>query len=114
MNHLTARQALPWSTRTPNLSPIKHVWDMMGRDFCPFLSEVLLVEKLHYGNEWCLVHHWHVGRPSLVLVLVPLSTRVFPHPSFQVPAYIKLNGTFEKGMLVLWILLRSETTNIIH
>ncbi|GFV06763.1 transposable element Tc1 transposase [Trichonephila clavipes] len=31
MNCLTACQALPCPSRSPNLSLIKHVWDMMGR-----------------------------------------------------------------------------------
>ncbi|GFS94215.1 transposable element Tc1 transposase [Trichonephila clavipes] len=31
MNCLTACQTLPWPARSPDLSPIKHVWDMMGR-----------------------------------------------------------------------------------
>ncbi|GFV75141.1 transposable element Tc1 transposase [Trichonephila clavipes] len=31
MDCLTACQALPWSARSPDLSPIEHVWDMMER-----------------------------------------------------------------------------------
>ncbi|GFT22444.1 transposable element Tcb1 transposase [Trichonephila clavipes] len=31
MNCLTASQALPWSARSPDFSPIEHIWDMMGR-----------------------------------------------------------------------------------
>ncbi|GFT93510.1 transposable element Tc1 transposase [Trichonephila clavipes] len=31
MNTLTAHQTLPWLSRSPDPSPIKHVWDMMGR-----------------------------------------------------------------------------------
>ncbi|GFV59881.1 transposable element Tc1 transposase [Trichonephila clavipes] len=31
MNCLTAHQTLPWLARSPNLSPIEHVWDMRGR-----------------------------------------------------------------------------------
>ncbi|GFV34600.1 transposable element Tcb1 transposase [Trichonephila clavipes] len=31
MNCLAAYQTLPWPTRSPDPSPIEHVWDMMGR-----------------------------------------------------------------------------------
>ncbi|GFU39718.1 transposable element Tc1 transposase [Trichonephila clavipes] len=31
MNCITAYQAFPWPARSPNLSPIEHVWDMIGR-----------------------------------------------------------------------------------
>ncbi|GFX32428.1 hypothetical protein TNCV_2173481 [Trichonephila clavipes] len=31
MNCLTACQALPWPARSPDLSSIEHVWNMMGR-----------------------------------------------------------------------------------
>lgn len=31
MNCLQACQTLPWPARSPDLSPIEHVWDMMGR-----------------------------------------------------------------------------------
>ncbi|KFM74957.1 Transposable element Tcb1 transposase, partial [Stegodyphus mimosarum] len=31
MNCLTACQTLPWPARSPALSPIEHVWDMIGR-----------------------------------------------------------------------------------
>ncbi|GFV04619.1 transposable element Tcb1 transposase [Trichonephila clavipes] len=31
MNCLTACQTFPWSDRSPDLSPIKHVGDIMGR-----------------------------------------------------------------------------------
>ncbi|GFU26224.1 hypothetical protein TNCV_5106411 [Trichonephila clavipes] len=31
MNYLTACQTLPWPARSPDLSSIKNVWDMMGR-----------------------------------------------------------------------------------
>ncbi|GFX67079.1 transposable element Tc1 transposase [Trichonephila clavipes] len=31
MNCLTACQTLPWSARSPDLTSIEHVWDMMGR-----------------------------------------------------------------------------------
>ncbi|GFW78395.1 transposable element Tc1 transposase [Trichonephila clavipes] len=31
MNRLTAYQTLPWPARSPDPSPIEHVWDMMGR-----------------------------------------------------------------------------------
>ncbi|GFY06498.1 transposable element Tc1 transposase [Trichonephila clavipes] len=31
MNYLKACQTLPWLPRPPDLSPIEHVWDMMGR-----------------------------------------------------------------------------------
>lgn len=31
MNCLEACQTLPWPARSPDLSPIEHVWDMMGR-----------------------------------------------------------------------------------
>ncbi|GFV50624.1 transposable element Tcb1 transposase [Trichonephila clavipes] len=31
VNCLTACQTLPWSARTPDLSSIEHVWDMIGR-----------------------------------------------------------------------------------
>ncbi|GFX27520.1 transposable element Tc1 transposase [Trichonephila clavipes] len=31
MNCLTVCQTLPWPARSPNLSSIKHVWDMMRR-----------------------------------------------------------------------------------
>ncbi|GFU01346.1 transposable element Tc1 transposase [Trichonephila clavipes] len=30
MNYLTAIEKLPWSTRSPDLSPIEHVWDIKG------------------------------------------------------------------------------------
>ncbi|GFT55288.1 transposable element Tcb1 transposase [Trichonephila clavipes] len=30
-NCLTACQTLPWLTRSPGLSSVEHVWDMMGR-----------------------------------------------------------------------------------
>ncbi|GFV38695.1 transposable element Tcb1 transposase [Trichonephila clavipes] len=31
INCLASSQTLPWSARSPNISPIEHVWDMMGR-----------------------------------------------------------------------------------
>ncbi|GFX84586.1 transposable element Tc1 transposase [Trichonephila clavipes] len=31
MNSLTGCQALPWPAKSPDVSPIEHVWDMMGR-----------------------------------------------------------------------------------
>ncbi|GFU13005.1 transposable element Tcb1 transposase [Trichonephila clavipes] len=31
MNCLTAYKTLPWPARSPDTSPIEHVWDMMGR-----------------------------------------------------------------------------------
>ncbi|GFY05561.1 hypothetical protein TNCV_4370701 [Trichonephila clavipes] len=31
MNCLTTCQTLPWTARPPDLSPIVHVWDRMGR-----------------------------------------------------------------------------------
>ncbi|GFU38503.1 transposable element Tcb1 transposase [Trichonephila clavipes] len=31
MNCHTAYQTLPWPARSPDLSSIEHVWDMMGR-----------------------------------------------------------------------------------
>ncbi|GFU57727.1 uncharacterized protein TNCV_3638781 [Trichonephila clavipes] len=31
MNCLTAYQTLPWSAKSPDLSPMEHVWDMMKR-----------------------------------------------------------------------------------
>ncbi|GFW86120.1 transposable element Tc1 transposase [Trichonephila clavipes] len=31
LNCLTAFQLLPWLARSPDLSPVMHVWDMMGR-----------------------------------------------------------------------------------
>ncbi|GFW32963.1 transposable element Tcb1 transposase [Trichonephila clavipes] len=31
MSCLTALQTLPWPARSPDLSPVMHVWDMMGR-----------------------------------------------------------------------------------
>ncbi|GFU67174.1 transposable element Tc1 transposase [Trichonephila clavipes] len=31
INSLTACQTLPWPARLPDLSPIEHVWDTMGR-----------------------------------------------------------------------------------
>ncbi|GFU33235.1 hypothetical protein TNCV_4157361 [Trichonephila clavipes] len=31
MNYLTACQTLPWPARSPDISSIEHVWDMMGR-----------------------------------------------------------------------------------
>ncbi|GFY05559.1 transposable element Tcb1 transposase [Trichonephila clavipes] len=30
MNCLTTCQTLPWAARLPDLSPIEHIWDMMG------------------------------------------------------------------------------------
>ncbi|GFY19776.1 transposable element Tcb1 transposase [Trichonephila clavipes] len=31
MNYLTAYQTLSWPARSPDPSPIEHVWDMLGR-----------------------------------------------------------------------------------
>ncbi|GFT62883.1 transposable element Tc1 transposase [Trichonephila clavipes] len=31
MNCLTACKAFPWPSRTSDISPVMHVWDMMGR-----------------------------------------------------------------------------------
>ncbi|GFW15537.1 uncharacterized protein TNCV_4656771 [Trichonephila clavipes] len=31
MNYLTSCQTLPWPARSPDLSSIEHVWDMMGK-----------------------------------------------------------------------------------
>ncbi|GFV52240.1 transposable element Tcb1 transposase [Trichonephila clavipes] len=31
MNCLTVNQTLPWPARSPDPSPIEHVWDMRGR-----------------------------------------------------------------------------------
>ncbi|GFX88696.1 DDE_3 domain-containing protein [Trichonephila clavipes] len=60
-------QTLPWPARSPDLSPVEHVWDQLKRQMpsCPSVHDLKLAVQdlwshLHQDNIRCLMNSQHV------------------------------------------------------